>query len=88
MKKNKSRRRYLKFRVDSKQKFRFQEINDSIQSSVLNLYGIKGLSHMNPLLLEFEENRQMGILRCNHINLRGMRASMAYITKICNSVGI
>jgi len=73
------------FRVASERGHRSQEIADAIQRGVLHLYGLLGLSQISPVLLEFDEERQAGILRCIHAHLRRMRASLAYVTEIGGS---
>lgn len=79
------RRRYLRFKVTSDHRFLFKEIANAIQMGVLQLYGVHGLSQLEPVLLDFDEDGQTGILRCVHTHLRRMRASMAYITNISGS---
>ena len=79
------RRRYLRFRVASERRYRGQEVADAVQRGVLILYGIHGLSQIEPVLIEFDEDEQTGILRCSHLHLRRMRASLAYITSIGGS---
>ena len=76
------RRRYLRFRVSSERRHRGEEVADAVQKGVLRLYGVHGLSQIAPVLIEFDENRQTGILRCSHLHLRRMRAALAYITSI------
>ncbi len=80
------RRRYLRFQVASEQSYLFKEVADAIQKGVLRLYGVHGLSQLEPKLMDFDEDGQMGILRCSHLHLRRMRASLAYITNISGSV--
>ena len=82
MKASRARRRYLLFKVTSDQNHRERDIADAIQRGVMKLYGIVGLSQIEPLLLEFNEEEQTGILRCSHLRLRQMRASLAFITCI------
>jgi len=79
------RRRYLRFKVTSDHRFQFKEVADAIQRGVLQLYGVHGLSQLEPVLVDFDEEDQTGILRCAHIHLRRMRASMSYITSINGS---
>ena len=53
-----------------------------IQNSLLYLYGVKGLSEIDPFLVEYHEGAKEGIIRCRNIGLRRIRASLAFITKI------
>jgi RNase P/RNase MRP subunit POP5 len=79
------RRRYLRFRIASERKYATDEASDAILKAALHLYGVHGLSHMAPLLIDFDEEEQAGILRCSHTHLRQMRASLANITSIDES---
>jgi len=79
------RRRYLLFRVVSDRRCGGREIADAVRESVLRLYGLHGLSQVEPVIIEFDEEDQRGILRCSHRHLRQMRASLAYITSIGGS---
>ncbi len=76
------RRRYLKFWIRGDEGFSVKEVADAIQRSVLALYGVQGLSKIETNLIDFDEDSQSGILRCNHSHLREMRASLAFITSI------
>jgi len=78
------RRRYLKFWIRGNEGFSVKEVADAIQRSVLSLYGVQGLSTIEPNLIDFEDS-QSGILRCNHGHLRELRASLAFITSIGES---
>jgi RNase P/RNase MRP subunit POP5 len=79
---HRKRRRYLKFWIRGGDGFSVKEVADAIQRSTLVLYGIQGLSSIEPSLIDFEEDAQSGILRCNHGKLREMRASLAFLTSI------
>lgn len=76
------RRRYLRFRVASDRRHRAEEVADAVRRGVLGLYGVHGLSQIEPVLVEFDEGEQTGVLRCSHLHLRRMRAALAYVTGI------
>ena len=61
------------------------DVGKAITNGVLRLYGIYGFSKIEPLLLGFDGDEQSGIVRCNHQNLRQMRSSLAFITKVGES---
>ena len=88
MKAKRARRRYLQFKVVSDQNHPEHDVADSIQRGVTKLYGIAGLSQMEPSLIEFNEEGQIGIMRCSHLGLRQMRASLAFITSIGDSAAM
>lgn len=76
-------RRYIAFRVEGKASKR--SIEEAIISAVERLYGLHGLWRLEPRLIEFDEEKRIGIVRCNHRYLPWMRASLASITKIDGS---
>ena len=82
---HRKRRRYLKFWIRGDEGFSVKEVADAIQKSALTLYGVQGLSTIEPNLIDFDEDSQSGILRCNHDGLREMRASLAFVTTIGES---
>ncbi len=76
------RRRYFLFRVDSGAKPTEREIWEIIRDSIQDLYGAKGLSLIDPNLIQYDENESRGILRCTHDTERHLRACLAYIVGI------
>jgi ribonuclease P/MRP protein subunit POP5 len=79
------RRRYLNFWIRGNEGFRVKEVANAIQRSVFTLYGVQGLSTIEPSLIAFDEGSQSGILRCNHSHLREMRVSLTFMTSIGES---
>jgi len=79
------KRRYLSFNIFSDEVFNEKEVQDAVFESILQLYGLKGLSLIAPTFIEFDEKEQRGIIRCTHSYLRLMRASLAYVTSIRGS---
>jgi len=77
------RRRYLAFKVEGGTSRRGLE--EAIRGSVERLYGLNGLWKLEPTLIEFDEHRRIGIVRCNHRWLPWMRASLTAITEIKGS---
>ena len=74
------RRRYIAFKVEGETSKR--ELEEAIRGSVERLYGLNGLWKLEPTLIEFDEQYQIGIVRCNHRWLPWMRASLTAITEI------
>lgn len=81
-------RRYIGLLVAGPQRFTTKEVADAVQKGVLNLYGVLGLSRMEPVLIEFDENNQKGILRCSRPHLREMRVALTFITNIAGSAAV
>ena len=73
------RRRYLYFTI-SGSKIDEKNVQECITHSILELYGLKGMSHIDPNLIEFKENLQEGIIRCTHDNERFLRTALAFLT--------
>ena len=48
------RRRYLKFWIRGDEEFSVKEVADAIQRSVRALYGVQGLSTIEPNLIDFD----------------------------------
>ena len=75
------RRRYLAFKVEGDTVKR-RDLEEAIKGSVERLYGLNGLWKLEPTLIEFDEHRRIGILRCNHRWLPWMRAALTAITEV------
>ena len=78
----KKRRQYLSFWVDCARRLITKEILDSVQRRVLDLYGVQGLSQVEPVLIDFDEDTQTGVLRSNRDRIRSLRAALALITEV------
>jgi len=74
------RRRYIAFKVEGEASKR--EVEEAIRGSVERLYGLNGLWKLEPTLIEFDERRRVGIVRCNHRWLPWMRAALTAITEV------
>jgi RNase P/RNase MRP subunit POP5 len=74
--------RYIWFTVNANAKISITTVLRKIQKTLLYLYGVKGLSEINPVLIEYHGEAKEGIIRCRLVGLRRMRASLAYIIKI------
>jgi ribonuclease P/MRP protein subunit POP5 len=82
---NRRGRRYLGIRVFGEGSFTTKEVVDTIQKRVLDFYGARGLSEIEPVLIDFDDDSQEGILRCNRDGLRQARAALALVTNISDS---
>ena len=79
-------RRYLSFWVVGERDHDIDDVSNVIQEEVLSLFGIRGLSSMEPKIIEFKETEQRGILRCDRDHLAEMRAALTLITQIGDSL--
>ena len=69
------RRRYLHVTINGDSQPTELQIDEVIRRSLLNLFGLKGLSEVDPKLIEYRESEKSGIVRCSHDGLRYMRAA-------------
>ena len=77
-------RRYLAISLDGGDAYSEQEISDALYQAVRELFGDYGVSDIRPRLLEYDEEKREGIVRCNRDSTREMRAVLALITEISN----
>ena len=78
-------RRYLAISLDGGDAFSEQEISDALYQAVQELFGDFGVSGLRPRLIEYDEEKRVGIVRCDRSHTREMRAALALITEISNS---
>ncbi|MCX6649282.1 MAG: Rpp14/Pop5 family protein [Candidatus Bathyarchaeota archaeon] len=76
------RRRYLLFNVSTESTPEEKAIWETLRDSILTLYGSKGLSLIDPNLIEYNEETRNGIVRCTHDTERFLRASLASIMSV------
>jgi RNase P/RNase MRP subunit POP5 len=79
------RRRYLLFNIAGERAPVERAVWEAIRDSIQTLYGSKGLSLVDPNLIEYNEATRNGIIRCTHDTERFLRASLAYIVAIQDS---
>ncbi len=78
-------RRYLAISLDGGDEYSEQEISDVLYQAVQDLFGDFGVSGIRPRLIEYDEEKREGIVRCDRSHTREMRAALALITEISNS---
>jgi ribonuclease P/MRP protein subunit POP5 len=76
------KRRYILFEVVSERKFTKEKVEKALYSSLLNLFGEYGFSLVNPKLIDFDEEKQYGAIKCAREEVQKMRASLALVSKI------
>jgi RNase P/RNase MRP subunit POP5 len=77
-----TRRRYFLFTIASDGAPAERAVWEAIRDSIHNLYGSKGLSLVDPNLIEYNEETRNGIIRCTHDTERFLRASLASIVAV------
>ncbi|MGD0804402.1 MAG: Rpp14/Pop5 family protein [Candidatus Bathyarchaeia archaeon] len=76
------RRRYILFNVVGEFSPIEEAIWDTVKDSILTLYGVKGLSLIDPNLIEYNKETRNGIIRCTHDTEMFLRASLASIMNV------
>jgi ribonuclease P/MRP protein subunit POP5 len=78
------RRRYIAYEVVSEEKVLIDDLMNTIWHTVLNFLGEHGTSKTDMWIAKdtYDENKQMGLIRCSHDNVEQIRASLALIERI------
>lgn len=78
------RRRYLAFKVISKNKIPLADISGAIWHSILNFLGELGTAQANVWLVKnvYDEKNQLGLIRCTHTAVEHVRAALALVNRI------
>ena len=75
------RRRYIAFNIVGK-KLSTREVISNIIKTYIELFGEYGLSKASLRLISYDEDKRVGILRCNLDSLRNTEAVLSSIYKI------
>ena len=78
------RERYLAFHVMSEQNILMQDLVNTIWHTVLNFLGEVETSRSKVKIIKdsYDDRKQMGIIRCSHEQVEGIRAALALIQRI------
>jgi len=76
------RKRYLAFKIVSDQSVNKRDVADAVWNAVLRLFGEYGASQTNLALIEYDQEKCWGIIRCSHRAVEMVRASIASVTEI------
>jgi ribonuclease P/MRP protein subunit POP5 len=78
------RRRYIAYQVISEEKFLQDDLFNTMWHSVLNFLGEQGTSKTNMWIVKdsYDDKNQTGLIRCSHISVEHVRASLALIERI------
>lgn len=81
------RKRYIGFQVISEKKVLLTDLITAIWQNSLNFLGELGTAQaqMNVMKSLYNENTQTGLLRCSHLYVEHLRASLALIQRIGDS---
>jgi len=76
------RKRYLAFKIVSDQAVNKRDVADAVWNAVLQLFGEYGASQTSLALIEYDQEKCWGIIRCLHRAVEMVRASIASVTEI------
>ncbi|MGB9740875.1 MAG: Rpp14/Pop5 family protein [Candidatus Bathyarchaeia archaeon] len=68
--------------IESAEKFSSKEFTDNVWNAILKLYGEYGASQTGLSLIDYDDDKQLAIVRVSHTALKMVRASLATITRI------
>ena len=77
-----TKRRYLALKIETEGVPDDRELMDAIWASVTKLYGEVGASLSGLVLIDYDVEIKMGVIRCSLISLPSIRASLAAITRV------
>lgn len=78
----KIKRRYLALEIDSGEVFSSRELMDAIWNAVSKLFGEYGASQAGLILIDYDVERRLLVVRAAHTALDMVRAALASITRI------
>lgn len=78
------KKRYIAFHVISENKVEFTDLLTSLWRSLLSLLGEKGTSKVDLWIMKdtWDENKQRGLIRCNHKKVEEVRLALGLIKNI------
>jgi ribonuclease P/MRP protein subunit POP5 len=76
------RNRYIAFELISDVKFRRDEVVNAVWNSALGFLGESGMARSSLWLMDWDEKKQRGILKVNHVSVEQVRAALALLKDI------
>lgn len=85
-----TRKRYVAFQVLSQDKIPMNDVLNSIWHSLLNFLGEYGVGKAGIWIgkSNYDEEKQLGVIRCNHIYVEHIRTALALVERIGDSRAI
>lgn len=77
-----ARRRYLALKIDCAEPVESKAVSDALWNAFLRLFGEFGAGQTGSYLVEYDEKKRLGVLRCSHKALPMVRAAIASVTRI------
>lgn len=76
------KRRYLILKIETELQIDKKLMQNVIQDSILRFFGEYGASKADLMVLKILEDKKKVVIRCSHIMIEKVRASIASITSI------
>jgi RNase P/RNase MRP subunit POP5 len=76
------RRRYIAVEIDSGEAVDSREFVDAVWGAISRLYGEYGASRVGLILIDYDTERRVAVIRVVHTALDMVRAALASITKV------
>ncbi len=80
----KENRRYLVFEVIGEQKFSKEEVSKALWKTMFSMIGTTGAAASGFWIIDFKEEEQKGMLRCNSEWLEFIRGVLCFLTEVNN----
>ncbi|MFQ6009845.1 MAG: Rpp14/Pop5 family protein [Candidatus Aenigmatarchaeota archaeon] len=79
--------RYLAYQIVSDKKIPFTDLINAMLHSILNFLGELGTSQSRVWIIRntWDEEKQMGLLRCNHVSVEQVRAALSLVQRVGDS---
>ncbi len=76
--------RYIAYQVMSEEKVKLEDLMNTIWHSILNFLGEAGASQSGIWIIKntYDENRQMGLIRCKHTAVEQVRTALALVQRV------
>jgi RNase P/RNase MRP subunit POP5 len=74
--------RYIVFKIHCEHKPVRKDVVNAIVNSQIRLYGEVGAATQNMWVMDYEQGKKAGIVKCNHKSVRHVKASLALIDSI------
>ncbi len=78
------KKRYLAYEIISSQKIPFQDLSNAMWHAILNYMGELGAAEAGAWIMknEWNEEKQTGMIRCNHTAVEKIRAALALLNRV------
>ena len=77
-----TKRRYLALQIDSTETVDQTQLMNTLWNAITKLYGEHGTSQTGLILIEYDPDEKLAVIRTNNTALNMTRASIVTITKI------